>query len=682
MGPQDEETANGEASTQQIRPYHDESSSDESDTFGPDAPLRPQRPSSELDYNRPTTSSWRNSIAERLPPGAKRAWAATVKWVKGPQPPRIYRINPIFPKVQHTPIALLDRYAPRKIHRFALLVLLYFAWLLSFSLVLWRSSFAAHIPGYGSPVRLSCTARYWSDGNGCGINGDQCRPFANQTLAFRCPAECHKIEVLNPHAVGDQEVVYKNLVVGGPVEYQTGFSESIQDNAVYRGDSFICASAVHAGFIDDFEGGCGVLALTGEQPSFLGSKRNNIPSTAFPSYFPQSFGFLKGTTSKCQDLRWPAVILTVIFTSILSLFTTSPGVFFWSNFVALFFETGLASDPPNLTNYYSLISIAFGRFLPACFCAAITYKYTVKRSLTNLTAQIEKTVLWLGPAWVGALNNYTFDRIPIQRLTPHDLRAQPGAIPALIIVVLSIFFIALGQAWAFRMEGRMPRYLAIYGLFVGALLLLVAVPGENVRIHHYILALLLLPGTAFQNRPSLVYQGLLVGLFINGIARWGFDSILQTPGELLRGAQQGSRLPEISVLDIGRHNITFDLGPLPVYDPKAKLSLDGISVLVNDVERFRGYGDDRSYWPGGGEYGEREGNFTWTWTRHEVREASAESDVYDKDIEMLNLRYPEYFRFGYMSGSRTADYTKAGVWEPDGEWRDMKPGASSIDGLD
>jgi hypothetical protein len=293
---------------------------------------------------------------------------------------------------------------------------------------------------------------------------------------------------------------------------------------------------------------------------------------------------------------------------------------------------------------------------------------------------LEKTVLWLGPAWVGALNNYTFDKIPIQRLTPHDIKAQPGAVPALIIVVLSIFFIALGQAWAFRVEGRMPRYLLIYSLFVLGLLLLLAIPGQNLRIHHYILALLLLPGTCFQNRPSLIYQGLLVGLFINGIARWGFDSIIQTPGELLQDAQQKSILPKIDVLDVGRSNITFDLGPLPVYDPKKKKSYDGISVLVNDVERFRGFGDDRSYWDGA--FGTLNDHYTWTWTRHTLgREVSdlapSEEAKADEDaVEALRAQYPEFFRFGYMAGSHTADFTKAGVWQVDGEWKPMAKGPS------
>jgi hypothetical protein len=670
---QDEES--GHASDQQnFHRYRDDPEDDE-DLLQADSPIRAsQRPSLELEgLLRQPRGTWRERLEARIPPRLKRAWEATVTWVKGPQPPRMYQITPIFPKLQHAPIALVERYAPKRIHKFWLLIALYFSWLLAFSLILWKSSIAASIPGHGAPIRLGCAARYWNDYNLCGLNGDRCRPFTNATLAFRCPSDCDHQELFNPHAVGDQEVVYSSLVVGGPTDQQTGFEGEITNDAVYRGDSFICTSAIHAGFIKASEGGCGVLTLTGEQRSFEQSKHHGVKSTGFDSYFPHSFGFLEGSRAECKDLRWPALGVTVFFTTLLSIFTGDPGTFFWSIFVAMFFQVALASDPPSLTNYYSLLSLAIGRFLPACFCAWVTYRYTVKRSLTDLTAQFEKTILWLGPAWVGALNNYTFDKMPIQRLTPHDIQAQPGAIPTLIIVVLSIFAIALGQAWSFRVEGRMPRYLVIYSIFVLTLLFMIAFPGLNLRIHHYILALLLLPGTSFQNRRSLIYQGLLVGLFVNGIARWGFASVLETPSSLLEGSAKGTLLPPVSVAAIGASNITFNLGTLPVWDKKMKMSFDGISILVNDVERFRGYGDNRDYWPDGWVLG---GNFTWTWNRHHVGLDSEETNVTNEGVGVVKDVLPEYFRFGYMAGSSAGDFTKAGKWRKDGTWVPMEEGPS------
>ena len=302
----------------------------------------------------------------------------------------------------------------------------------------------------------------------------------------------------------------------------------------------------------------------------------------------------------------------------------------------LFFHVGLVSDPPNHDDYLSLTSLIIGRFLPGAFVAYVLYRIAVKPQQTGLTATIERTVLWLGGAWVGSLNNYTFDFIPIQRLTPSDLKRQPGGVLALIIIVLTIFAIALGQAWYLRQEGRFRKYLAIYVLMGSLLIIGIIIPQLHLRVHHYFLAMLLLPGTRLQTRPSLLYQGILIGLFINGVARWGFDSILQTTVELRGDGQIDSMLPNITMPALGASNISFtwDLPPRP---------FDGMSILVNDVERYRWY------------YGE-----------------GSPSATFDRHVNGLS----EYFRFGYLHGSDTADYTRAGVWTAAGEWVPMAEGYS------
>jgi hypothetical protein len=84
-------------------------------------------------------------------------------------------------------------------------------------------------------------------------------------------------------------------------------------------------------------------------------------------------------------------------------------------------------------------------------------------------------------------------------------------------------------------------------------------------------------------------------------------------------------------------NITFDWHfPFPTH-------YDGMSILVNDVEKYHEYVDRM-------ESG-------WTWIRR---------------MEGVN----EYFRFGYLKGGGRGDYTKAGVWKVDGGWTEMPPGPS------
>ncbi|GJD01180.1 LCCL domain-containing protein [Colletotrichum higginsianum] len=576
-----------------------------------------------------------------VPYPVRRIVKATAKWSKGPPNPRNYKIKPILPQIQEFPLVLIDRYLPLFKHRVGLVFLYVAVWIITFALVKRSETFATEVEGWGAPQQIGCGATYWGRGNNCGLNGADCRPFNGSGFPFRCSANCAGYMVLNPRAVGDQEIVYQSLVIGGPTDNSS--------TPIYRGDSFLCSAAIHAGVVSNENGGCGVVRLVGRHEGFPSSERNDIESISFDSYFPLSFTFEPGIQCKARDLRWNLLAISLVFTTILSLVTASPALFFFSIFTGVFWHVGLASDPPNHYSVADLVSNIIGKFLPAMFCAWVMYdKMGVRRTLTGLTAQVEKTVLWLGGCWVGALSNYTFRWIPIQRLNAHDLNQQPGAKAALAAIIIVLVVIIVQQVWYFRQEGRLLKYLKLYLLFLGGIVVCLVLPDLSLRIHHYILALLLLPGTSMQTRPSLLYQGLLVGLFINGIARWGFDAVLQTPAALQGDAQHGSVLPSIlpPIVDLGQAawNINFTWN-----NPPVGARYDGISVLVNDVERFRSYFDDGPV---------PAKSFVWT----------RESD----------LGLNEYFRFGFMEGSTSYDYTKAGIWNAEGKWIDMKPGPSMV----
>ncbi|WEW56165.1 hypothetical protein PRK78_001600 [Emydomyces testavorans] len=550
-----------------------------------------------------------------VPLPLRKAARSTAKWLKGPQPPRDLRFRPFLPHIQEAPIRFLNRFFPKKKHKIALLLFVYFSWFLSWSLVLRHSISAGHIEGYGQPQRISC-------------------------------------------------------VVGGP---QPGSSD-----AIYRADSFVCQAAIHAGVISDSTGGCGVVELTGASHGYYSSSAHGFTSAGFPSTFPKSFRFLSlpGSQSDCpRDLRWPLFAITATTIVLISIFTTSPAVFFFSTFFILMAHVGMVSDPPNISQAQELLSLLFARLLPASFIAYVLYLYCALPLLEPLTSppvyQLSKTILYLAPAFIGALNNYTFATwIPIQRLTPHDLQNQPGAPLALVIVLTMVVLVVLCQTWYIRVGGLLPRYLKIYGTMGICVLILLVLPGFRLRIHHYILAMLLMPGTGFPTRTSLIFQGLLLGLFVNGVARWGFASIIQTPsalGELPdpggNNGWWGATSPNITSSSAsvslpsdskyrGNGNITFHL-----WEPvrMEALQVDGISVLINDVERWRGYLDE-----------DRNGVFTWHRRGHLGLDIS---ESHDEDEAPEDL----FFRFAFLRGSTAGKYGGVGVWNSDGLWTPPPP---------
>lgn len=557
------------------------------------------------------------------------------QWTQGQKVAQKQEIRPFLPLIQEAPLWLVEKCLPKRIYKFSALLLLYTAWAVTFILVIKRSAASGNIEGYGIPNSIWCGASFWNSGNECGLNGNNCRPFSGATFTFRCPGNCRSVEVLENYPIGNQEIIYENLVIGG------GGANESTSRLIYRADSFICQAAIHAGIVSNTHGGCGVALLTGTQKGFPASASNGIQSISFDADFPKSYTFLTDLNSYCGvvDNRWALLGVTVSFTVLLSLFVNSPSIFFFSTFTMIFIHVGFVSDPPNIMNYSDLFSNIIGKFLPACFITYVFYRFCIHRTLQDLTAQFEKTILWLGACWIGALDNYTFSRmIPLQRLTPHDL-AQPGAVLALTIIVITIALIAISQIYYLRLEHRLRTYISLYSIIITLLLIGVAIPTLNLRIHHYILAMIFLPGTSMQTRPSLVYQGLLIGLFINGVARWGFASILETSFALFGsgsggsgdGGDQVSHLPNITALVFpALSSITFSWS-LPVD------GFDGLSVLRNDVETFRWYVG--------------EGNASHT---EYAREGFVGQDT--------------FYRFAYMSGSSTGEYTKAGVWARNGSW--------------
>lgn len=421
----------------------------------------------------------------------------------------------------------------RPLGRSWIFVLFVVAWIIGFSFLTREQAF--RIP---AEYFTTCTATFWGRDASCGLNGESCLPFDNATFSGRCPAQCDSVQLLNPRVIGNEEIAFRPLIVGGGDAQGT-----------YRGDSFICAAAIHAyvrpiprldnysfgyrGAINNRKGGCFDLQLTGNFTDFIGSTANGLTSIGFPSVFPLSFRVTPNNTlGSCTDIQVPVLAFNVIITAILTLLLRpKPIVLFWSLVCIGYWHISLFSDPRSQP---PPISDAFGSFLPLLFVCYAFWRLAVRFVLPIfiLHAPIETTILFLGPFWVGVLSNRTFEMIPLQRFTPEDIAKQPGALVAVIILVIVLVVLGINQARVIRKTGYLPRYAAWY--ITGGLIMMVLalLPGLEFRFHHYILAMVIIPATAFPTRVSLIVQGAMLGLFLEGIAAYDFDSIVQTKAEV------------------------------------------------------------------------------------------------------------------------------------------------------
>lgn len=183
------------------------------------------------------------------------------------------------------------------------------AWLFAFAVLVdnaWFHPMVKTSNGWETPMSSSCTTTFWSRNAGCGLNGAACAPFSDTRYAFQCPSGCEKTTLLNPRQVGNQSYNYMPLIVGG-------------NNGTYRGDSFLCAAAQHAGVIGR-RGGCGLLRLVGTYDHYTPSLQHGLQSVPFESVFPQSFQFDTVLDQKnCTDERWKMYVLNAVLTAFVTL---------------------------------------------------------------------------------------------------------------------------------------------------------------------------------------------------------------------------------------------------------------------------------------------------------------------------------------------------------------------------
>ena len=89
-----------------------------------------------------------------------RGLRACYRWIQGRQPSRPFKITTIFPQIQHLPVNLLDKWFGGK-QKVWLLLAFCLCWVASFTAILAISERSCRIPGYKSPLRLSCVSRLW-----------------------------------------------------------------------------------------------------------------------------------------------------------------------------------------------------------------------------------------------------------------------------------------------------------------------------------------------------------------------------------------------------------------------------------------------------------------------------------------------------------------------------------------
>lgn len=524
-----------------------------------------------------------------------------------------------------------------------------------------------------TPLTCNMMLNWEGINNSCGTDAELCEPFDRKEYMIRCPALCDVGGWLySAVAVGDQRNKYRGYQIGG------GSKEKDDNDSLislpYRADSFPCSAAVHAGVISPIWGGCAKISMQGSQSKFPSAdgKYKTGSSIGFDTFFPASFSFedfKDGVATGCYDPRVPVVILNFLF-GLPILYLSSGVVGYWIITIVSYWTVTLALDPPLLIDPHEpvsveeLLSVGFQRLLPLCFILYVLWKCAIKRTFDN-GSPLTKVLLWYPTFWSGVMNNITYDRLPVDRLTFRDMKEQAGAATAVGSILATIVVAAIIQGYSLWKSGRLRKYMFLYSLIILSLFFLQSIPGLTLRVHHYILGILFVPGCATRGSSAYLFQGILIGLLISGIARWDFASIVETDLHLLRDEAGASLKPPVFYFNPKEpHSISWKLdlktnSTFTVNNEDEKI--DGYSLLMNDFQIYVGQ------------------NTTVDIDKLLNQHYNVSRMLNQTMNQIQNVKL--YFRVARASTKNSienrGDYTNAGILEwPDGIWHDPAPGVS------
>lgn len=101
------------------------------------------------------------ALKRRTPSGVQRRSGAAVRWLRGPDPTRAWKIQPLLPRVQHLPLRLVDKLLPRQWQRAIALLVFYVCWIATFGAVMHESSAVDDVDGQGTPFLVGCGSSFW-----------------------------------------------------------------------------------------------------------------------------------------------------------------------------------------------------------------------------------------------------------------------------------------------------------------------------------------------------------------------------------------------------------------------------------------------------------------------------------------------------------------------------------------
>ncbi|KAJ3081457.1 hypothetical protein HK102_002327 [Quaeritorhiza haematococci] len=446
-------------------------------------------------------------------------------------------------------------------------------WIVVASIFVKYNNYSANT-SLGTPAYIDCTTQLWAwKADLCGPDGLYCQPFTNKSFVVRCPSNCHLTFNQNRRFLGSTpQGMLQPWIVG---------------NETYRAESWICPTAIHAGVVSAAWGGCAVIDVVGESSSFPSTTAHGLTSLFFDSWFPKSYRVRPIDSTFCTDNSWAVLPAEIIFAGLFAFVRPSRGAWVFALVSAGFWHVVLVGIPVHDDAW---ISASWGHYLVTLAYTYVVYSWFLRKTLPlPKRFPIDLFVFVVLPFYFAL--HFEFITAPLSNfgLTSRAFR-NPTTLIVFVIGVPTVIIICCFQLYLLRRHGLLGKYLLGYGSLLAAFFILPLLFKLNIHLHHYMIGFLLLPLARLQTRPALIMQGFLLGLLVQGLARWGPDSPFVTAFQNLAGDDAGTPRPimNVNVTDLAQ-NGTLSWSVPDSLDVGIDLNNNfTYSLMLNDVEVYRG----------------------------------------------------------------------------------------------
>ena len=133
-------------------------------------------------------------------------------------------------------------------------------------------------------------------------------------------------------------------------------------------------------------------------------------------------------------------------------------------------------------------------------------------------------------AFVLMLHFSYLDSGPLKKISLNIAKMKKYTVKDWVLFVflsIGVVLITVVEFYYLYQFNRFWLYVGLYGGLIGCLMIIAIYMSKThiLHVHHYMVGMIFLPMTAIPNSYAAFIQGLCVGLYTEGCARWGLDPL-------------------------------------------------------------------------------------------------------------------------------------------------------------